>query len=294
MALQSMTGFGRGQAVWQGVSVEVELGSVNRKQFDIRVSLPKGMATLEPQVNERVHRAISRGAITGSVNILLSSQSRRAGVHVDEAMAEAFVGALRRTAARLKLPDDLTASSLLGLPEVVRFQALPESAERLWPVMEKALDRALAGLLAMRKREGRALERDLRRRFVALKKHVQAIRRGAPDVPARYRAVLLKRLQQSGLPFDSSDPQVLKELAVFADRCDISEELVRLDSHFEQAGRLLASREPSGRALDFLCQEMFREINTIGSKANDMDISRCVIAFKAGLEVVREQVQNVE
>jgi uncharacterized protein (TIGR00255 family) len=289
-----MTGFGRGQAVWQGVSVEVELGSVNRKQFDIRISLPKGMATLEPHVNERVHRVISRGSVTGTVNILLSSRSRRAGVQVDADTAEAFVGALRRAAARLKLPDDLKASALLGLPEVVRFQALPESADRLWPVVEKALDRAIASLVAMRRREGRALERDLRRRFAALKKDVRVILRGAPDVPKRYRAVLLKRLQQSGVPMDSGDPQLLKELALFADRCDISEELVRLDSHFDQADRLLASREPAGRAMDFLCQEMFREINTIGSKANDMGISRCVIAFKAGLEAVREQVQNVE
>jgi len=294
MALNSMTGFGRGEASAGGVKVEFEIGSVNRKQFDVRVSLPKGLQILEPQVAECIHRRVARGSLTCAVTIEMSGAVRRAGVTVDGELAAAYVTELRRAGRRLGLADRATLDTLIRLPDVVRCEVLPVTAERLWPLVEKALRQALGRFLAMRAHEGSVLERDLRRRVARLRRTASALRRFAPAVTRRYRRALLARLRAAGLGDLSRDPAVVKEVALFADRCDISEELVRLESHFQQADRLLGSREPVGRALDFLCQELFREINTTGSKANDASIARHVIAFKAELESVREQVQNVE
>ena len=157
------------------------------------------------------------------------------------------------------------------------------------------MDEALAELVTMRDREGANLEADMRSRLAGLQEPVAAIAKFAPEVVANYRTAMLKRLLEAELTnIALDDPSLLREVAIFADRCDISEELTRLESHFKQADEILGSDKPCGRAMDFLCQEMFREINTIGSKANDAEIAKHVIQFKAELETVREQVQNVE
>ena len=294
MALSSMTGFGRGEASVGGIKIEVEVSSVNRKQFDVRVSLPKGLQILEPQIAECIHRRVARGSLTCAVTVEMSGSVRRAGVTVDAELAAAYVACLRRVARRLGLAGEASLDTLLRLPDVVRCEVLPTAQGRLWPIVEKALQRALERLLAMREHEGAALERDLRRRLARLRRRTATLRRLAPTVAGRYRRALLARLGTAGLGDLSRDAAVAKEVVLFADRCDITEELVRLESHFRQADRLLGSREPAWRALDFVCQELFREINTTGSKANDAAIGRHVIAFKAELEAVLEQVQNVE
>jgi uncharacterized protein (TIGR00255 family) len=166
--------------------------------------------------------------------------------------------------------------------------------EALWPLMAKALTQALDALAAMRAAEGAVLAADLRARLVRLADVLPALRERAPGITADYRVALLKRLEGVSLRLPADDPSLLREIALFADRCDISEEITRLASHFAQAHDLLASPEPCGRALDFLCQELFREINTIGAKANDATLAKLVIAFKADLEAFREQVHNVE
>ena len=190
--------------------------------------------------------------------------------------------------------DDLSASLLLGLPEVVTYRGAEQDAEHVWPALQTALRGAIEQLVAMRQREGVALARDLRRRFRKLAGYLAKIRREAPMVTRKYRAALCTRLSQAGVSVGENDSQLLKELAVFADKCDISEEITRLESHFEQAYGLFESPEPAGRTLDFLAQEMFREINTIGSKANQVRITNQVIQFKTVLERIREQVQNIE
>jgi len=180
------------------------------------------------------------------------------------------------------------------LPEVVQYESLPEDSGRVWSLLKKALSGAIDQLVEMRKTEGRALEKDLMCRFEELRHHLDHIVKLAPKVAQKYRKVLEKRLKQAGVEFKPSDQQLMKELVLFVDHSDISEEIVRLQSHFGQATGQMDSKRPMGRALDFLCQEMFREINTIGSKANDAAISRYVVQFKAGLESIREQVQNME
>ena len=294
MALRSMTGYGRGQAAGRGIRVEAELSAVNRKQLDVRVTLPRSLLAIEARVVEEVQKRVSRGQVSGSISVEVTPALRRKSLKVDAGLAGAYVDELRRAARELGLPDDLKAGALLGLPEVVACRGAEQDADYVWPVLKKALAGALDRLSAMRMREGRALASDLRSRLGKLAGMLARIRKEAPSVTRRYRQALTQRLQEAGVAVTADDPQFLKELALFADRCDISEELTRLESHLEQGEGLLTAAEPVGRTLDFLAQEMFREINTIGSKANEVRITREVIRFKTELERIREQVQNVE
>jgi len=294
MSLRSMTGYGRGEATAKGLRVEVELNSVNRKQLEVRISLPRSWQSLESRVVELVQESISRGQVSGSVMVHVSEALRVKSLTVNRALATVYVNELRKTAKALKLADDLSASLLLSLPEVVSYSGVDQDVEFAWPVMEKGVRAAIAQLLVMRLKEGEELARDLDDRLKKLAGHLDVIRQEAPHVTDRYREALRKRLSQAGVTLDMADPTVTKDLALFADRADITEELTRLDSHLKQGHALLKSREPVGRTLDFLAQEMFREINTIGSKANEVRITRQVIEFKTELERIREQVQNIE
>ena len=295
MSLMSMTGRGTGAAAGRLARVEAELSSVNRKQLDVNVGLPRFLASFESRVQARIQQALSRGRVTGEIRVTWAEAARAAGARVDEGLARAQVAALRAAAKKLGLPDDLKASALLALPEVVSFERGAADSEALWPAVEKALAAALAALQAMRKKEGAALGRDLRARLRTLAALTAEIGARAPAIAEIYRANLLKRIG-AALPGSelAGDERLLKEVALFADRSDLTEELVRLDSHLKQAGDLLKAGGVAGRTLDFLVQEMGREINTIGSKANDGEITRRVIAFKTELERIREQVQNIE
>lgn len=294
MSLRSMTGYGRGEAAARGIRVEVELNSVNRKQFEVRLNLPRALVPLESRMVELVQSSISRGQVTGGVAVHVAESLKHRSFRIDSMLASSCIAELRRTAGKLELNDDLSASVLLELPGVVTQCCVADDADYVWPVLEKALKGAIRQLVAMRSREGTALGKDLGRRLTVLETCLTGVRSLAPDVTRRYRETLVKRLGQAGLVLDPSDPLLARELAVFADRSDISEEITRLESHLQQARGLMRSSEPAGRTLDFLAQEMFREINTIGSKANEVQITRQVIEFKTELERIREQVQNIE
>ncbi|HPT16022.1 MAG TPA: YicC family protein [Kiritimatiellia bacterium] len=295
MSLTSMTGRGVGAAAGRLARVEVELSSVNRKQLDVDVGLPRFLAAHESRVLETVQSRLSRGRVTGEIRVTWAEAAQAAGAKVDLGLARATVGALRAAAKKLDLPDDLKASDLLALPGLVTLEHGKRDLDALWPTVRQALEAALAKLQAMRKKEGAALGRDLRMRLGILRKLASEIAARAPGVAETYRANLLKRIA-AALPGSdlAADERLLKEVALFADKADVAEELVRLDSHFRQADDLLKRGGVVGRALDFLVQEMGREINTIGSKANDGEIARRVVAAKAELERFREQVQNVE
>ena len=290
-----MTGRGAAAAAGRLARVEVELSSVNRKQLDVDVGLPRFLAAYESRVLETVQGRLSRGRITGEIRVTWAEAAQAAGAKVDLGLARAAVGALRAAARKLDLPDDLKASDLLSLPGLVVLEHGERDLEALWPTVRQALEAALAKLQAMRKKEGAALGRDLRARLGTLRKLVGEIAARAPGVAETYRANLLKRIA-AALPGSdlAADERLLREVALFADKADIAEELVRLESHFRQAADALKAGGVVGRTLDFLVQEMGREINTIGSKANDAEIARRVVAAKAELERFREQVQNVE
>lgn len=286
-----MTGHGRGEAKDKFFSVSVEAASVNRKQLDIRVNLPREISVLEPLIHDMVGDRLSRG----SINILVRATASGGADHIEvnQHLAARYIKELRRVGKVLNLRDDLSIKSVLSLPDVIKVRSMPgqKGAELL---LRKALNSALDGLIEMRAREGSVLSRDIKKRFAAISSRVDKIRGLSKGVARRYREALLNRLKDAGVEIEFNGPQVIRELAVFADKADISEELVRLDSHMQQADEILSKGGSVGRTLDFLCQEIFREINTIGSKANDSRISRIVVEFKAELEAIREQVQNVE
>lgn len=291
----SMTGRGTGAAAGRLARVEVELSSVNRKQLDVDVGLPRFLSSFESRVQELVQGRLSRGRVSGEIRVTWAEAAQAAGARVDLGLARATVTALRAAAKKLELPDDLKASALLSLPGLVALEHGERDLETLWPSVRKALDAALAKLQAMRKKEGAALARDLQGRLATLRTLVGEIAARAPGVAETYRANLLKRIAAALPGTDlAGDERLLKEVALFADKADVAEELVRLESHFRQAAGLLKTGGVVGRTLDFLVQEMGREINTIGSKANDGEIARRVVACKAELERFREQVQNIE
>ena len=293
MALKSMTGFGEGSASASGIRVTVELSSVNRKQLDINVNLPRNLITLDARVQQLVRAEFTRGRVSGIVRVEAADGS--AGqVKVDARLAGQYVQGLRKTATKLKLADDLGIEAVSRLPGVVTVEQDNLDADHVSVVLEQALGKALKGLARMRAAEGRALEKDLRERLGLLEGMVKEIARLAPGVVSTYREKLFQRLEEAGLQELAADERIVKEIALFADKCDISEELTRLKSHLAQARKLLRSAEPVGRTLDFLCQELFREINTTGSKAGEVEITRQVVAFKTELERIREQVQNIE
>ena len=297
MAIVSMTGFGRGEAQANGIKAVVELGTVNRKQFDCNVSMPRELGSLEPKLHALVHAKVMRGYVKGTVTLAAVSDSGDGATLIDVEKARAQIAALRKTAETLGLVDDLCASTLLRLPEMMRGTVQANDPAALWTLIEEAAQAALLKLVEMRQREGVALGNDLRQRFEALQRISENIAPLAAKVPKNYQGLLEKRLAEllgSGKE-GVVDPALLaREVAVFADRCDVSEEMTRLASHFVQVAKTLDEGQACGRTLDFLCQELFREINTTGSKANDADITRLVIEFKAGLEAAREQVQNIE
>ena len=293
MSLTSMTGFGRGVASDGAVHIEVEIATVNRKQLDIALAMPRGLAPWESHIQSLVRARIRRGYAKVAIKASMGDAAEPPAEALERATAQ--IAAVRAIAARLGLPDDLSASSLLALPESV----VPDGSETALdeahlPLLDRALGEALDALVAMRRREGAAMEADLRGHLGRLATLAETIRARVPNVVAAHREAMMHRLAEAGLPIPADDPSLVREVAIFADRCDISEELARLDSHFRQAEGLFAADEPSGRALDFLCQEFHREITTLGNKAADAEVSVAVVAFKAALEAFREQVQNVE
>ena len=296
MPIRSMTGFGKGRSACQGFRIDVELGTINRKQFDARVMLPRNLQCLEPRIVKLLGQSISRGQVSGSVRISDAGMPGGRNHILDIELTRQYVRAIRTAAGKLGLADDLTARSLVGIRELFVRSEQSEDAEILWPGVKEALESALQKLVKMRVAEGKALRIDLQAHYKKLQDLLRRIAGDAPRIQKRYRDSLLERIRTSGIEIQMPDAAILKELTLFADRSDISEEIVRLRSHFQQAEKLLADggNEAVGRECDFLYQEMFREINTIGNKANDAFISTQVVQFKTFLERAREQVQNVE
>ena len=293
--MKSMTGYGRGECAQNGFKVTVELSSVNRKQAEISITLPREMEMLESQVRDVIHRHLARGRVTGRVSLHSGGSQSAARMHLNVPLAEAYAYELEKLAKKLKLSGPVTLDHLVRAPGVFQTDEELADAEHLWPAVEKSLKQALAALIRMREREGAHLAKDLSDRIGVMRKCVARVQKQAPKSAERYRKQLVDRIKSAGLPTPAADDErLLKEVVFFADRSDITEELTRLQSHFKQFDDCVKSKEPVGRTIDFLAQEMNREINTIGSKANDAAISVEVVTLKAELERFREQAQNVE
>ncbi|MGB6222898.1 YicC/YloC family endoribonuclease [Haloferula sp.] len=291
--MHSMTGFGRGSATAEIGTATVEIACVNRKQAEVVVQTGRDLATIEGRIRKAVLEKVSRGRIQVSIQLDQASSSAPA-LDVDELMAEAIEVAFTRISQRIGRSIQPNASDFLRTPGVISFNESGIDPEAAWLAIEPALEAALIQVLETRAAEGSDLAEDLRSRLETLEQHKTLIAELAPKRPEHYREVLFKRLRDAGLELDLNDERVVREIGLFADRCDISEETTRLDSHFRRFREYLTSSDPAGRSLDFLCQEIHREFNTIGSKASDAEIAQNVVAAKTELEKIREQVQNVE
>ena len=290
-----MTGYGRGECARNGFKVTVELSSVNRKQSEISVALPRELEVLEAQIRDVINRSIARGRLTARVSLHTAEGASSSQVRLNAPLAKAYVREFNRLAKELKLTGPITLDLIARVPGVLQTDEDMGDAEDFWPAVEKALQQALGTLLKMREREGDHLAKDLATRISIMRKAATLVQKRAPEVQRRYREQLLQRIKSAGVEAPGvDDERLLKEVVYFADRSDISEELTRLQSHFQQYDDCANSKEPIGRTLDFLAQEMNREVNTIGSKANDSQISHAVVTLKAELEKFREQAQNVE
>lgn len=292
--MRSMTGYGRGDCAKDGFKFTVELNSINRKQSDISINLPKEFVELEPRIRDEINAHLSRGRINVVVAYHRSSTKAEESVELDVALAKAYTRAIQKLQKQLKLEGTLTLDTILRAPGVMKLAETTVDAEAVWPSVETALRKAVTGLVKMREKEGKFLANDLGERLGLLETGLELIRKSAPEIVKRYREQLHTRVREAGLEIPVDDERLLKEVVFFADRCDISEEITRLASHLKQFRDCLKSNEPVGRTLDFLAQEMGREINTIGSKANAAEISQQVVKMKAELEKIREQVQNIE
>jgi uncharacterized protein (TIGR00255 family) len=293
--MKSMTGYGRGECAQHGFKITAEVSSVNRKQSEVTVNLPRELEVLEAQIRDEVNKVVSRGRLTVRVSMHSADTSAAAQVRVNLPLAKAYAREFQKLSRELKLAEPISVDQLVRCPGVLHPAGEIDEAEDLWPAVEKALRTALASLVKMRDREGAHLTKDLLARMNTIKKSCGEVLKRAPEVQIRYREQLLQRIKNAGLEVPAlEDERLIKEVVYFADRSDISEELTRLQSHFQQFNDCLKSSEPVGRTLDFLAQEMNREVNTIGAKANDALISKEVVVLKAELERFREQVQNVE
>jgi len=290
---RSMTGFGTGDAATPTGRYVVEVRSVNHRFSEVVVRLPRDLAPLEDRVRQLVQGRVLRGRV--DVAIIRDDHGKRVRtVTADLDLALAYASALNDLKRALSISGPLELPVLTSLPDLVRIEEQKEDLEASWPAIASGVTSAVDRLVAMRETEGARLADDLRRRATRLGEHLAAIEERAPTVVLEYHAKLLRRVQEltSGVAVDAG--RLATEVAMFADRADITEEITRFRGHLTQFATTLEADGAVGRTLEFIVQELGREANTIGSKANDLEITRRVIAVKGEMESLREQIQNVE
>ncbi len=294
-AVRSMTGFGRAEAGGPTVSLVVEVRSVNHRHLDLAFKLPRGLAAFEMDARRLVQRHLERGRVDVSVQLGPAVGTPTQRVSVDAALAAEYVARARALGRTVGSDSDVTLAWVLERPGVMRLEETDVPApEALWPLLAEALARALDALVARRTAEGEVLGAELGVLLADLRAQVDVITARVPAALARYQERLRERVR--ALLGDASVDQgrVLTEVAIWAEKTDVREELTRLRAHLEQLALALARGGACGRALDFLIQELNREVNTIASKADDLEISQAALAAKGLIEKMREQVQNLE
>lgn len=291
--IRSMTGYGRGEAQEAGIVFNVEIRAVNHRYSDVSIRMPKQVSFLEDKVRNVVSQSLARGKIDIFISYENTSEASK-NIAIDEGLAKAYIDALRKLRDSYDLKDDITVSLVAKFPEVIKIETADEDEEKLWNILKNALEEALTSLIHMREIEGQKLKTDLLAKKEVISESLEKIKKRAPNVVVDYRQKLQCRIGELMDQTTVDESRIAMETALFADRCSIDEEVVRLDSHINQLSATLDIGEPAGRKLDFLIQEMIREVNTIGSKANDLEITKEVLKIKGEIEKMREQVQNIE
>ncbi len=291
--IKSMTGYGRGEQTVDGFHIIVELKSVNHRYFEYSSRLPYAYGFLDEKLKAFLQKGINRGKVDASVWIEAEASSDCA-VKVNFGLAESYVQALRSLSEQFGLRDDISATALARYPDILTVSKAATDEDAVWAAVEQAAQVALDRFSEMREREGEKLRDDVLSRAAVIEQAVGVIEEKSPETVRLHMEKVEARMRELLSGAAVEEQRLLTEAAVFADKVAVAEETVRLRSHIDQLRQMLSGSEAVGRKLDFLVQEMNREINTIGSKAQDVDIARIVVDVKAEIEKIREQIQNIE
>jgi uncharacterized protein (TIGR00255 family) len=291
--VNSMTGYGRGEQVTKDARVTVEVRSVNHRYKDISIKMPRCLSFLEERVREYVQQRISRGRVDVYVSFELL-EDKGVEIKLDKELALIYLNAVNEIKAITGIDDKVSLDLIAAFPDVITTRKVEPDEEKTWEQLSGALEQAIEVMLEMRKREGQNLCKDILSKLELINEGLQRIKERAALVVFEYQQKLEKRIEEMTKDIELDRDRLCQEVVIFADRSNIDEEIVRLSSHISQTNSTLARGGIIGRKLDFLVQEMHREINTIGSKSTDLDISLNVVEIKTELEKVREQVQNIE
>lgn len=291
--IYSMTGYGRASELFGNREITVELRSVNNRYLDCSVKLPRAFSYAEDAVKKKIKDAISRGKVDVFVTVR-NQEGEDVEVTLNRSVVESYLKAMKSLVADYGVKDDISVSSVTSLPDVFSIEREEMDEDEAQSQLLKVLDAALEKHSSMRAIEGEAMEEDLRNRAVTVLELVAEVEKRSPVTLENYRAKLTEKMQEVLASTQIDEGRILQEAAIYADKIAVDEETVRLRSHFAQMDQMLTVGGPIGRKLDFLLQEMNRETNTIGSKGNDLEQARHVVAIKAELEKIREQVQNIE
>lgn len=291
--IKSMTGFGRAQETVDGMTVTVELKSVNHRYFEFTAKVPRTYGFLEEKLKSFLNARVSRGKMECYVSIENLEESDMEVV-VNPSLAKGYVDALRTLSETFGLKEDYSAISIAKFPDVLTLRKAPADEEKIWNAVQKVTELAVERFVTMRETEGEKLRADILSKADTILEHVAFVETRSPQTVREYHEKLRQRMEELLENTQVDEQRLLTEAAIFADKVAVDEETVRLRSHISQLREFLNADEPIGRKLDFLVQEMNRESNTIGSKAQDVEIAKRVIAIKAEVEKIREQVQNIE
>ncbi len=291
--IRSMTGYGRSQMIINGRDILVEIRSVNHRYYEYNSRVPRAYNYIDEKLKALLKSGISRGKVDVSVTIN-NIEGRDTEVAVNKGVAEGYINALRSVADELCVADDLTLSNLIRLPDVFIVQKTPDNEDEIWSDVSKVAEEALSRFVAMRETEGEKMRSDVLSKADYIIEMVGKVEELSPQTVESYRERLYRKLSEVLEGKDIDQQRIVTEAAIFAEKIAVDEETVRLRSHISQLRELVNSNESIGRKLDFIVQEMNREVNTIGSKAQDLNITKIVVDMKAELEKIREQIQNIE
>ncbi|MDE5741982.1 MAG: YicC family protein [Oscillospiraceae bacterium] len=291
--IRSMTGYGRSQKTLDGREILVEIKSVNHRYFEFSARVPRAYGYLEEKLKSFLQGKVSRGKVEMVVTIY-NIEGKDALIEVNSSIAKGYVDALRKANETLELKDDITLSNLIRLPDIFNVIKNTEDEEVIWNDVKIAAEEALNSFVAMREAEGVKMREDVEQRLNYIEKLVEKVEERSPMVTEAYRERLYNKLSEILNDKKIDEQRILTEAAVFSEKTAVDEETVRLKSHINQFRSLLEINEPVGRKLDFLIQEFNRESNTIGSKAQDVEITKIVVELKSEIEKIREQIQNIE
>ncbi len=291
--MNSMTGYGRSRQVLDGREITVEIRSVNHRYLEYSARIPRMYGYLEEKLKTFLQSSVSRGKVEVTVTI----QNLTGGdtvVQINQALTKGYLDAMRSQAESLGLKDDLTLSTLTRFNDVFTLQKLEEDQQVIWNSVQQVARQALDQFLEMRRREGERLKLDLLQKLELLNGHVASVEEQSPKTVAAYRERLLQKMEELLADRCIDQQRILLEAGLYAEKIAVDEETVRLKSHLEQFAQMMEQSGPVGRKLDFLVQEINRETNTIGSKAQDLAVTRRVVEMKSEIEKIREQIQNIE